>query len=94
MKLALLVFTLGLPALLSVIAACPATAERTPLKKPIEYGWDTPTPEFAREPIREIEMTPSDGLMFRTPGLAAHFATVPVVRRFPCLVAASRRPRR
>jgi hypothetical protein len=75
MKLALLVFTLGLPALLSVIAACPATAERTPLKKLIEYGWDTPTPEFVREHIREMEMKPFDGIMFRTQGLDHAFDT-------------------
>jgi len=37
-------------------------------KKLIEYGWDSQTPAFIAEHIREMEKRPFDGLIFRLAG--------------------------
>src|SRR6185503_15972287 len=37
-------------------------------KKLIEYGWDTQTPAFIAENIREMEKRPFDGIIFRLAG--------------------------
>ena len=37
-------------------------------KKLIEYGWDSQTPAFIAEHIRDMEKRPFDGLIFRLAG--------------------------
>src|SRR5690242_9499032 len=37
-------------------------------KKLIEYGWDSQTPAFIAEHVREMEKRPFDGLIFRLAG--------------------------
>jgi len=48
----------------------PATPPRSApwQKKLIEYGWDSQTPAFIAEHIREMEQRPFDGLLFRLAG--------------------------
>ena len=41
------------------------TAQTTPAVKLIEYGWDSPRPEFVRTHIREMERRPFDGVIMR-----------------------------
>src|SRR5438128_742215 len=46
--------------------AAPAPVLSSPWqKKLIEYGWDSQTPAFIAEHIREMEKRPFDGLIFR-----------------------------
>ena len=44
----------------------PAEAPVTAVKL-IEYGWDTPGPEFVRTHIVEMERRPFDGVIVRLP---------------------------
>jgi hypothetical protein len=46
-------------------AVIPAPAQTRPAVKLIEYGWDTPRPEFVRTHIREMERRPFDGVIMR-----------------------------
>jgi len=60
-----------------VLQAHPACAQQYPLrKKLIEYGWDVPTPAFAREHIREMEQRPFDGIIFAMPNGMGRVFTV------------------
>ena len=43
------------------------TDERVPAVKLIEYGWDSPRPEFVRTHLAEIERRPFDGVVVRLP---------------------------
>jgi hypothetical protein len=46
-------------------AVSPTTAQTRPAVKLIEYGWDSPRPEFVRTHIREMERRPFDGVIMR-----------------------------
>jgi hypothetical protein len=46
-------------------AVSPTTAHTRPAVKLIEYGWDSPRPEFVRTHIREMERRPFDGVIMR-----------------------------
>ena len=49
--------------------SAPAPEQSSPWqKKLIEYGWDSQTPAFIAEHIREMEKRPFDGLIFRLAG--------------------------
>jgi hypothetical protein len=46
-------------------AISPAGLEGIPAVKLIEYGWDSPRPDFVRTHIREMERRPFDGVIMR-----------------------------
>lgn len=50
---------------LVILLPASAWAQERPRKKLIEYGWDVPYPEFVQEHIREMELRPFDGIIFR-----------------------------
>src|SRR5512140_1341652 len=58
----------------AAVADDAATTSTTPplsapwQKKLIEYGWDSQTPAFIAEHIRDMEKRPFDGLIFRLAG--------------------------
>jgi hypothetical protein len=47
------------------LVVSPSTAQTRPAVKLIEYGWDSPRPEFVRTHIREMERRPFDGVIMR-----------------------------
>jgi hypothetical protein len=49
---------------LPVLVSLP-TAQTRPAVRLIEYGWDSPRPEFVRTHIREMERRPFDGVIMR-----------------------------
>src|SRR5437870_2341360 len=57
----------------AIAGEVPQSSPQPPLsslwqKKLIEYGWDSQTPAFIAEHIREMETRPFDGLIFRLAG--------------------------
>src|SRR4051794_16415984 len=50
--------------LLSPLSSAP-TDQRAPVVKLIEYGWDSPSAEFVRTHIAEMERRPFDGVVVR-----------------------------
>ena len=51
---------------LSPLSSAP-TDERAPVVKLLEYGWDSPSAEFVRTHIAEMERRPFDGVIVRLP---------------------------
>lgn len=62
----------GLAAVLAVCVSAwggePVNGPAALEKKLVEYGWDSPTPDYIRANIREMEKRPFDGVVFRLKG--------------------------
>jgi hypothetical protein len=68
-------FLLSLSSLIILLFPVNALPQQRPKKKIVEYGWDVPYPDFARDNIREMEKRPFDGIIFRTKGFDHIFDT-------------------